>query len=170
MTLPQRIETPEPLAEIFRTQDISAITFSHAPVFTVAEGESFKRLIPGGHTKNLFLKDKKEKLWLITALWDTVIDLKGLPARIGCDRVSFGSPDRLLAALGVTPGSVTPLALVNDHDRRVTPVLDARLMDCDLVNCHPLLNDKTTSLAPQDLVKFMKNMGYDPLIVDFSAT
>lgn len=163
----QKIETPEPLASCFAALGIPAQSWGHPPVFTVAEGEEFKKQIPGGHTKNLFLKDKKGQLWLITALWDTVIDLKGLPDKIGCDRVSFGSPARLLEALGVAPGSVTPLALLNDTARKVRPVLDARLMACETVNCHPLKNDKTTTLTPQDLVKFLENMGYNPRIIDF---
>ena len=163
------IPTPDPLAEVFCRLGIETVTYSHPPVFTVEEGKDFKHLIPGGHTKNLFLKDKKEQLWLITALWDTQIDLKGLPEKIGCGRISFGSAERLLDALGVTPGSVTPLAVINDTSRKVRPVLDARLMACETVNCHPLLNDKTTCLSPKDLVRFMEDLGYSPLIVDFGA-
>ena len=164
----QKIPTPEPLAETFSRFGIDTVTYQHRPVFTVAEGEDFKKLIPGGHTKNLFLKDKKDKIWLVTALDETVIDLKKLPARINAARLSFGSAPLMEQVLGVTPGSVTPLALLNDLQRQVSPVLDEGLMRHDLMNCHPLRNDRTTCLKPQDLVKFMKNLGYDPLIVDFS--
>lgn len=167
--IPQHIPTPEPLAGVFRELGIESRTWSHPPVFRVGEDDGFKHLIPGGHTKNLFLKDKKEQLWLITALHDTVIDLKGLPDLIGCGRVSFGSAERLLAALNVTPGSVTPLALYHNAARNVRPVLDSRMMAGEFMACHPFINDKTTVLRPQDLVKFMKNMGYDPLIIDFQA-
>jgi Ala-tRNA(Pro) deacylase len=163
------IDTPPPLAEKFSALGIQAVTYAHPPVFTVEEGKDFKHKIPGGHTKNLFLKDKKGQLWLITALWDTAIDLKSLPDKIGCDRVSFGSAERMEAAIGVTPGSVTPLALMNDLQKTVKPVFDSRLMDCGLVNCHPLKNDKTTGLSPQDLLKFIKGLGYNPLIIDFGA-
>lgn len=162
------IPTPDPLNAKFSELGIETVTYEHRPVFTVAEGEDFKRLIPGGHTKNLFLKDKKDKIWLVTALDETVIDLKKLPARINAGRLSFASAELMQKLLGVAPGSVTPLALLNDTGREVSPVLDARIMDHDIMNCHPLRNDRTTCLKPQDLVKFMKNLGYDPLIVDFS--
>jgi Ala-tRNA(Pro) deacylase len=162
------IPTPDPLAAKFSELGIETVTYEHRPVFTVGEGEDFKKLIPGGHTKNLFLKDKKDKIWLVTALDETVIDLKKLPARIDSARLSFGSAELMGAVLGVTPGSVTPLALINDLKRQVSPILDQGLMAHDLMNCHPLRNDRTTALKPQDLVKFMKNLGYNPLIVDFS--
>lgn len=162
------IETPDPLNTAFAELGIAAVTYSHPAVFTVEEGRDFKHLMPGGHTKNLFLKDKKGKIWLVTALWDTVIDLKKLPARLDAGRLSFGNSALLMDVLGVIPGAVTALALVNDRQRLVTPVLDQALMKHDVINCHPLENDKTTGLAPQDLVKFMESMGYRPLLVDFS--
>ena len=162
------IPTPDPLAAKFAELGIETLTYEHRPVFTVGEGEDFKKLIPGGHTKNLFLKDKKDKIWLVTALDETVIDLKKLPMRINAARLSFGNAELMQRVLGVTPGSVTPLALLNDAGREVSPVLDARLMDHNVMNCHPLRNDRTTALKPQDLVKFMQNLGYNPMIVDFS--
>lgn len=165
---PTPVETPEPLKSAFAALDIAAITYAHPAVFTVEEGRGFKDKMPGGHTKNLFLKDKKGEFWLVTALWDTVIDLKTLPARINAARLSFGSADALKALLGVVPGSVTPLALINDKKRQVRFVLDARILQCSIVNCHPLENDKTTGLAPKDLLKFLENMGYHPVIVDFA--
>lgn len=163
----KKIDTPEPLASRFRALGIESVTFEHPPVFTVGEGVDFKQQIPGGHTKNLFLKDKKGALWLVTALQDTVIDLKWLPKRLNAARLSFGSPELLQEVLGVTPGSVTALALLNDLQRRVTPVLDARLMAHDTVNCHPLRNDRTTNLPAKGLLAFMADLGYSPLIVDF---
>jgi Ala-tRNA(Pro) deacylase len=162
------IPTPDPLQSKFAELGIETVTYEHRPVFTVAEGEDFKKLIPGGHTKNLFLKDKKDKIWLVTALDETVIDLKKLPARINAARLSFGSAELMQRVLGVTPGSVTALGLLNDIQREVSPVLDHNLFNHAVINCHPLRNDRTTCLNPQDLVKFMKNLGYDPLIVDFS--
>jgi Ala-tRNA(Pro) deacylase len=160
--------TPEPLANRLAQLGIAATTYAHPPVFTVEEGRDFKALIPGGHTKNLFLKDKKGQLWLVTALHDTVIDLKGLPQRLNAGRLSFGNPQLLKETLGVTPGSVTAFAVMNDTQQRVRPVLDQRLFDCKTVNCHPLINDMTTSLAPRDLLAFMKSCGHEPLIVDFA--
>jgi Ala-tRNA(Pro) deacylase len=162
----REIPTPEPLQGVFKRLGIAAVTYAHPAVFTVEEGRSFEDQMPGGHTKNLFLKDKKGQYWLVTALWDTVVDLKALPARIGAARLSFGSGERLQEVLGVPPGSVTPLALINDRQRVVRFVLDARIMGFDTVNCHPLRNDMTTGLPPQDLLKFIRNMGYDPLVAD----
>jgi Ala-tRNA(Pro) deacylase len=162
------VETPDPFASRFAALGIGSTTFEHDAFFTVEQGREVKHLMPGGHTKNLFLKDKKGVFWLVTALWDTDIDLKKLPARINAARLSFGNAEWLQQLLGVTPGSVTPLGLVNDSDKKVTPVLDAAMMDCDVINCHPLRNDRTTALKPHDLVKFLKSLGYNPLIVDFS--
>ena len=168
--IPQIIDTPEPLAARFAALGIAVVTYGHPAVFTVEEGEGFKHLIPGGHTKNLFLKDKKGQLWLVTAHAETAVDLKSLPAKIGAARLSFGSADRLKDALGVVPGSVTPLALVNDAAQQaVRFVLDERLMDFDTINCHPLRNDQTTCLAPQDLLKFIKDLGYAVQITGLAA-
>lgn len=162
------VATPDSLANRFTQLGIAVTTYAHPPVFTVEEGQDFKHQIPGGHTKNLFLKDKKDQLWLVTALQDTAIDLKWLPQRINAARLSFGNSDLLKEALGVTPGSVTALALMNDMQKRVRPVLDQRLFDYKTVNCHPLSNDMTTGISPHDLVAFMKSCGHEPLIVDFA--
>lgn len=167
---PEIIPTPEPLAARFAALDIDSVTYAHPPVFTVEEGEDFKHKIPAGHTKNLFLKDKKGQLWLVTAQAETQVDLKALPARMGAARLSFGSADLLLSVLGVTPGSVTPLALVNDAaQQKVRFVLDERLMDFDMIGCHPLRNDYTTCLSPHNLVRFIKDMGYAPQILPLGS-
>jgi Ala-tRNA(Pro) deacylase len=159
--IPEIIPTPEPLASRFAALGITAVTYAHPAVFTVEEGEGFKHRIPGGHTKNLFLKDKKGQLWLVTAHAETLVDLKSLPAKIGAARLSFGSADRLKEALHVTPGAVTALALMNDAAQQsVRFVLDRRLLDFETINCHPLRNDQTTCLAPHDLLKFIKDLGY----------
>jgi Ala-tRNA(Pro) deacylase len=167
--IPAKVDTPEPFAGIFSQLGIAAITYAHPSVFTVEEGKGFEHLIPGGHTKNLFLKDKRARLWLITALSDTVIDLKGLHRRLDAGRLSFGNAELLLQTLTVAPGSVTPLALINDAQRAVTLVLDSRLMVCDTVNVHPLRNDRTTGMAPSGLLAFLQNLGYTPMILDFAA-
>ncbi len=169
MTTPLKtVPTPDPLATKFSELGIGVVTYEHPAVFTVEEGRDFKHLMPGGHTKNLFLKDKKDKIWLVTALWDTEVDLKKLPMRINAARLSFGNADLLGQLLGVVAGSVTPLGLINDTGRQVSPILDKKLMDHEVINCHPLRNDRTTALTPADLVQFMKSLGYEPLIVDFS--
>jgi Ala-tRNA(Pro) deacylase len=143
-------------------------TLDHEPVFRVEDGAHIKAALPGGHTKNLFLKDAKGQLWLISALGETKIDLKTLPARIGSARLSFGSEQRLFEALGVRPGSVTAFALINDPDHKVRFVADAALMKADPVNFHPLSNDATTALSQTDFRKFLTGIGVEPLVVDFA--
>ena len=159
-------------AELFAFLDAHGVdhaTTEHPAVFTVAEGEDIKAAMPGGHTKNLFLKDAKGQLWLISALGETQIDLKSLPPVIGSARLSFGAPDRLLAALGVTPGSVTALALINDPDHAVRFVLDAALARADPVTFHPLANTATTALSQTGFRRFLEALDVEPLIVDFAA-
>jgi Ala-tRNA(Pro) deacylase len=157
-------------ADLFALLDglgIAHRTLDHAPVFRVEDGAEIKAALPGGHTKNLFLKDAKGQLWLISALGETKIDLKALPARIGSARLSFGSEERLFNALGVRPGSVTAFALINDPDHRVRFVADAALMAADPVNFHPLSNDATTAISQADFRKFLAGIGVEPLIVEF---
>ncbi|MBI1235447.1 MAG: prolyl-tRNA synthetase associated domain-containing protein [Alphaproteobacteria bacterium] len=148
---------------------IAHSTLDHAPVFTVDEGQAIKAGLPGGHTKNLFLKDKRGRFVLVSALGDTPVRVNRLHKLIGCQRLSFARESDLLEVLGVRPGSVTAFALMNDTDGQVTFVLDAALLSTDPVNFHPLKNDATTAIARGDLLKFAKATGHDPLIVDFAA-
>jgi len=143
---------------------IETRTFDHPPVFTVAESEVIERAFPGGHTKNLFLKDNKGKLFLVVAESHTRVDLKALAARLGAGRFSFGKPELLMQVLGVTPGSVTAFAAINDTGGRVTVVVDACLMRYDSVNCHPLENAATTNIARSDLFRFLSACGHEPSI------
>jgi len=143
-------------------------TLWHPPVYRVGEGAEIKASLAGGHTKNLFLKDAKDRIWLISALAETQIDLKGLPARIGSARLSFGSPALMAEVLGVEPGSVTPFALMNDAGRRATLILDAALLREDLVNFHPLTNTATTQVSREGFLKFLSEIGVEPIVVDFS--
>ena len=149
--------------------DIAQTTHDHPAVFRVEEGLELKATMPGAHTKNLFLKDKKGRLWLISARQDTVIDLKRAPALIGSDRLSFGNETLMWETLGVRPGSVTALGLINDTDHRVTFVLDQALWEADIVNFHPLTNTATTALEQGAFRKALTLMGRKPLVVDFSA-
>jgi Ala-tRNA(Pro) deacylase len=135
----------------------------------VGEGEEIKAAIPGAHTKNLFLKDAKDQLWLISARDRTVIDLKRLHPVIGSARLSFGSPALMEAALGVTPGSVTAFGLINDTHRRVRFVLDRDLAEAERVNFHPLTNTATTGVSQAGFRTFLAAVGVTPLIVDFEA-
>ncbi len=144
-------------------------TVDHPAVFRVGEGDDIKAAMPGGHTKNLFLKDAKDQLWLISALGETAIDLKRLPATIGSARLSFGRAELMEAVLGVTPGSVTAFALINDADHQVRFVLDAALAAADPVNFHPMTNTATTAVSRADFRRFLAAVGVEPLIVDFAA-
>ncbi len=141
-------------------------TKDHPPIMTVAEGHEHWGDLPGVHAKNLFLKDAKDRLWLVTVPIDRAIDLKTLPERMGSKRLSFGKAELLMDVLGVLPGSVTPLSVVNDTGARVTLVLDAWMMKQDVVNVHPLTNDATTALAPADLLRFVRATGHEPVIVE----
>ena len=150
-------------------QGITQVTTDHPAVVRVEEGHAMNVGIEGVHTTNLFLKDKKQQLWLVSAAQDTVIDLKRLPAVIGSDRLSFGNEALMWETLGVRPGSVTALGLVNDVDRRVRFVIDRRLWEADKVNFHPLVNTATTTLAQASLRAVMAALGREPVVVDFQA-
>ena len=163
------MKTRDELFALFAELGIDQRTVEHPAVFRVGEGEAIKAALPGGHTKNLFLKDSKGQLWLVSALQDTQIDLKAMPNVIGSARLSFGSPDAMASALGVTPGSVTAFALINDAGHAVRFVLDAALADADPVNFHPLVNTATTAISRADFRRFLAALGVEPLTVDFAA-
>ena len=150
-------------------QGVAHSTLDHPAVFRVDDGPGIKDALPGGHSKNLFLKDAKGQLWLISALGETVINLKTLHHVIGSARLSFGSPELMLETLGVTPGSVTAFGLINDTDHRVRFVLDAALATADPVNFHPLTNTATTAVSQADLRRFLAALEVAPLIVDFAS-
>jgi Ala-tRNA(Pro) deacylase len=164
---------PASPADLFALLDrlgIAHATTEHPAVFTVAESAAVKEAIPGGHTKNLFLKDKKGRLFLVTAEAHTTIDLKRLHETLGASgRLSFGSADALRATLGVEPGSVTPFAAMNDAPPTVAVVLDAALMENALVNVHPLVNTATTTVSREDLVRFLEATGHPPRILALPA-
>jgi len=157
------------LEAFFDREGIRHTTHEHPAVFRVGEGEEIKAAIPGAHTKNLFLKDAKDQLWLISARDTTQIDLKRLHSVIGSARLSFGNATLMEATLGVTPGSVTAFALVNDRSRRVRFVLDRALAEAERVNFHPLTNTATTGVSAEGFRKFAAAVGVTPLIVDFAA-
>ncbi|HEX8233488.1 MAG TPA: YbaK/EbsC family protein [Caulobacteraceae bacterium] len=160
--------TSKDLFAFFDAHGIAHRTKEHPAVFRVGEGLDIKASMPGGHTKNLFLKDRNGQLWLISALGETQIDLKALPRVIGSGRLSFGSPELLEQALGVTAGSVTAFALINDTDRRVRFVLDRALLEHDPVNFHPLVNTATTAVPIEGFFRFLSALNVEPLIVDFA--
>ena len=156
------------LFAFFDTLGIKTTTVEHAAVFTVEESDKLCRDMPGGHTKNLFLKDAKDRLFLIVAEAHATVDMKSLHKTLGCARLSFGKPDLLLEVLGVTPGSVTALSIINDKHNRVSIVIDEVLMAFDLINSHPLTNTATTSIARDDLITFIRATGHEPQFIVLS--
>lgn len=142
--------------------NIDVTTYEHEPAFTVAESQAHRDNMPGGHTKNLFVKDKKGRYFLLTVLEDAQVDLKTIHQKIGAQgRVSFGKPEALMKFLGVIPGAVTALGIVNDTDQNVTLILDEKLIAHDIINAHPLRNDATTAINAPDLIKFIEATGHD---------
>lgn len=148
---------------------IDQTTHDHPAVFRVEEGLELKADLPGVHTKNLFLKDAKGRLWLISAAQDTVIDLKRAHVPMGAARLSFGNEALMWETLGVRPGSVTALGLINDMDRRITFVLDRRLHEAAIVNFHPLTNTATTALTGDAFARFLALLERQPIVVDFET-
>lgn len=164
------LTTKEAILARLEAMGISARTHRHPPVFTVEEAQLHTRHLPGGHCKNLFLKDKKGRLWLVTCLDEQQVDLNRLAKLLGAARFSFGKPELLREVLGVEPGSVTPLAIVNDRDLRVTHVLDTKLLAHAEINCHPLENDATTTIRSEDLLRFVRSTGHEPVLLDLDRT
>jgi len=148
---------------------IATKTIDHAPVFTVEEARALRGEIPGGHCKNLFLKDEKGEIYLIVCLEDARVDLKAAPSRIGSRRLTFGKPELLMEILGVEPGSVTPFGLINDTAARATVILDAVMMEQEWLNYHPLRNDATTTIRATDLLAFIRATGHEPRIIQVSG-
>ncbi|HYD29756.1 MAG TPA: prolyl-tRNA synthetase associated domain-containing protein [Azospirillaceae bacterium] len=167
---PQSLEplptSPERLLAYLAELGIAAVTHSHPPLHTVEESKALRGELPGGHCKSLFLKDRKGRLWLLVADEDRRVELNRLHTRLGSARLSFASTELLWEVLGVRPGSVTPFALVNDRAGRVSVALDRHMLEHELVNYHPLLNDKTTAIRPADLLSFIRATGHEPAVVD----
>jgi Ala-tRNA(Pro) deacylase len=156
--------TEKDLFERLAALGVETETARHPPVFTVEEAKAHRGALAGIHTKNLFLKDKKGRLWLVVTVEDRAVDLKTLRGRIGAAPLSFARPEVLQEALGVQPGAVTPFAVINDPKARVQVVLDAEMMDGKRLNFHPLSNDATTGITPMGLLTFLKACGHDPMI------
>lgn len=144
-------------------------THEHKPVFSVEEGAPIKAALPGGHTKNLFLKDKSGTVVLLCTLGTTAVALNQLHKALGCGRLSFGDPAMMLEILGVTPGSVSLFGLINDNARRVVLVLDDALLASDPVNFHPLINSATTAMSQTNMHIFISDWGGTVFGCDFSG-
>jgi Ala-tRNA(Pro) deacylase len=164
---------PKTEAELFAflaELGISVSTRRHPPLFTVVDSQALRGEIAGGHTKNLFLKDKKDNFFLVSVGEEAVVDLKQIHHMIGAaGRVSFGKPEMMMELLGVVPGAVTVFGLINDTARRVKVVIDQDLMRHVVINAHPLTNEATTSIAASDLIKFVEATGHDAVILKVSA-
>jgi len=158
--------TSDELLACLETLDIAHRTTAHAPVFTVAESRGLRVDFPGGHSKNLFLRNKKGRMWLVSCLEDREIDLKNLAERLGAGRFSFASAERLMHYLGVNPGAVTPFAVINDHGGVVHMVVDAGLLEHDPLNFHPLDNAMTTAVSADGLLRFLEYADHPPQIVE----
>ena len=162
-------EPAEP-ADLFRRLDELGIdhgTVEHPPVYTVEEAKEHRGRIPGCHTKNLFLRNKKGMMWLVVCREDLELELKALARELGAGRFSFGSAKRLMRHLGVVPGAVSPFAVVNDHDGRVRVVLDRAILEREPLNFHPLDNAMTTSIGAEDLLRFLEAEDHPPRILKF---
>src|SRR5215470_10719604 len=157
--------TPHDLFTFLDRLGIEYCTVSHPALFTVEQSRALRGTIPGGHTKNLFLKDTRNAVFLVVALEDAAIDLKTLHRRLATGRLSFGNAALMRELIGVEPGSVTPFGAINDTGCRVTVVLDDAMMEHPQLNYHPLVNTMTTTIASSDLVRFLSAIGHAPRIV-----
>jgi len=160
--------TPQQLLEQLNRLNIPFELHRHPPLHTVEESRQLRGNMDGGHCKNLFLKDKKGALVLVSALGDTRVAINQMHKALGCQRLSFGKEELMWETLGVRPGSVTAFALINDPEARVRFVLDAALLEHELVNFHPLKNDATTTIGRDDFLTFVRATGREPDIIDFS--
>jgi Ala-tRNA(Pro) deacylase len=156
--------TRDELLQCLSDLGIATETVEHPAVYTVDEAKALRGELQGAHSKNLFLKDKKGRFWLVVALEDRDIDLKALRKTIGAAQLSFGKPDALMEKLGIEPGSVTPFSVINDTAGEVTVVLDADMMAREPLNFHPLINTATTRISADGLLKFLDHCGHDPIV------
>jgi Ala-tRNA(Pro) deacylase len=157
------------LYAFFRAHGMAWTHHTHPPLHTVEESRALRGDLPGAHVKNMFLKDKKDRLWLVTCLERRQIRIRDLEKEIGAQKCSFGKPDLLWDALGLLPGAVSPFGLINDPGHRVTPVLDRQMLEHDPINAHPLHNEATTGVSAADFRRFFEITGHVPVLVDFDA-
>jgi Ala-tRNA(Pro) deacylase len=158
--------TPETLIAKLTALGIAFSTYHHQPLRTVEDSKAFRGDMVGMHVKNLYLRDKKKRNFLVVAEEDRSIDLKSLHQLIGADRLSFGSADRLFEMLGVRPGAVSPFTLINDPEGRVSLSIDAELMQADMLYFHPLVNDMTLGVTPAGLMQFLDASGHQAQMIN----
>ncbi len=167
MTAQTSPATPQDLPAFLERLGIATSTIEHPAVFTVEEARRIRVDMPGAHSKSLFLRNKKRRMWLVVTLEDRTINLKELGKRLGAGSFSFASPERLMNVLGVIPGAVTPFAAINDHDHVVQMVLDSEMLEREPLNFHPLDNTKTTSISSDGLLQFLEATGHTPELLEF---
>ncbi|MEM7258597.1 MAG: prolyl-tRNA synthetase associated domain-containing protein [Pseudomonadota bacterium] len=160
---------PEDVFTALDQLGITHRTITHAPMRTVADSMAMRDGVPGGYSKNLFLRNRKGKMVVVTLLEHRTVDLKSFGQQLGIGKPSFASVQRLMSYLGVIPGAVTPLAVINDKSRAVTAVLDKALLQKDPLHFHPCDNSMTTTLSADDLLKYMEHHHQPPVVVDFDA-
>jgi len=163
--------TPDDLFAFLAELSIETTTVTHPPLHTVDESKALRGDLPGAHIKNLFLKDKKGRLFLLTCLENRTVNMKTLDKAIGSARLSFGKPDLLWETLGVKPGAVTPFSLINDRgdEKKVTFALDSALQESEVIHAHPLHNEATTAISSDGLAKFIDACGHSAMMVNFDA-
>lgn len=160
---------PEDLIALLAELDIEQRSHDHPPMYTVADSKAHRQTGPGGYTKNLFLRNKKGDMWLVTCQEDRELELKSLGTLLAAGRLSFASRERLMQFLGITPGAVSPFSLINDHSKAVRFAIDRTLLDCPVIHLHPLVNTITTSVSPKGLEKFLEYTGHIPVPLDFDV-
>jgi len=168
--LPSTPVSPQALLDYLDACALETVKHEHEPLFTVEQSQEHRGRLEGGHTKNLFLKDKKGRLFLLTAQESSDVNLKTLHKLLGASgRFSFGSADKMEANLGLKPGAVSALGVINDRESNVTFAIDQTLLDHEKINCHPLRNDATVTLLVRDLLDLAEQCGHKAMIVDLTA-
>ncbi|PPR79489.1 MAG: Prolyl-tRNA editing protein ProX [Alphaproteobacteria bacterium MarineAlpha2_Bin1] len=155
----EKLKKEQELFDLFKLINIKTKTFRHEALYTVEDSQKLRGNIPGTHCKTLFLKDKKNGLWLIVVSEDSQINLNSLAKKMGAGRFSFCSAEVMLKILGVEPGSVTPFAIISNNARDVNVILDKKMLESNELNYHPLHNKATTTISSNDLIKFISHFG-----------
>ncbi|MDR3646982.1 MAG: prolyl-tRNA synthetase associated domain-containing protein [Candidatus Babeliales bacterium] len=161
------MKTKQDLLQYLQELNFVVKIYEHEPIFTAEQGKHLLETIPGAHCKNLFLIDDQGNYWLVVAEFRTKIDLKNLAKTLNVKKLQFGSPEKLQEYFGVTPGSVTPFGIINDSLNKVKLILDKKTFENEMINVHPLINNTTISIKPNDMIKFIKALSHDYLICEF---
>jgi Ala-tRNA(Pro) deacylase len=161
--------TSDELLHLLDKEGIDHHTVEHAPMWTVEDAKALRAPSGFGHTKNLFVRNKKGQMWLLTLHEDRKVDLKAVAKLVGTNRFSFASPERLMRYLGVIPGAVSAFSILNDVHRRVEFFIDEALMRDPALHLHPLVNTRTTTIDRIVLLNFLERKGYPQQVLEFST-